>query len=704
MPDQRLRNRTTWLVQRDPEVAQIDYIMTDAPDIVDDLRWMNKLGWRVALVGMNKAGIGMFCSFLDSETLAKLPDVKDVHTTNCTFVDAGPVEDGESIMAKAAQGWQNAFKNKGETMPILHSLAVQFGQALVKENGNIKLCLAWVNNNLFARHYAETLLGRRIKHTLEKAKCDALVAAAGALDVDVASLLHSNVELQCIPVELKSKGSNDVQLRGSGSNKVYVDFGSKVWLNNKGVKAAAEAKKAVWVIADAFPTTSGGIYYLVAVVGWKTLVDLVETGKLYNAGREIPKVQPNPDYLRYGKKRYDKPSGKMVNVPQFVSTEPRIQCGATNVVYKRDAIGRYQEAPAVDTSKLFFDDIKECCRNDDVKGAILVEGGAADSVIEAIRTVKDVDNIETITIKDANLDTHVESWVRSVLLAEGMLGDLVIGKNSFTEFKWHNEYKCDDEALGMTVSTLTLTERNQLTFIFNSQTQHASVELEQKDERQPLPYHISACLVTCRAFTQADLNRLGIRLPQVRVNQLGGFPITAGYVLPTDVASYSGGIAELASKVYVDLDDFEAKLLGRRLPPKRDRSGLKKLLNDSFFCRKIDFQRLALDRGRTYVSWRDGTCGKVPGIPDVEPAKFDRNKRQTTFQDEQPTMTDPGEFDGLDFDNGWGAARVRRLAVASEVDEDSSEVEWKLEDESDYLERVQQLLERDAEEEDEDSD
>ena len=67
-------------------------------------------------------------------------------------------------------------------------------------------------------------------------------------------------------------------------------------------------------------------------------------------------------------------------------------------------------------------------------------------------------------------------------------------------------------------------------------------------------------------------------------------------------------------------------------------------------------------------------------------------------------MTDPGEFDGLYFDNGWGAARVRRLAVASEVDEDSSEVEWKLEDESDYLERVQQLLERDAEEEDEDSD
>ena len=79
--------------------------MTDAPDIVDDVRWMHKLGWRVALVGLNKAAIGMFCSFLDSETLAKLPDVKNVMTTNCTFVNAGTVPDGEAIMAKAAEGW-----------------------------------------------------------------------------------------------------------------------------------------------------------------------------------------------------------------------------------------------------------------------------------------------------------------------------------------------------------------------------------------------------------------------------------------------------------------------------------------------------------------------------------------------------------------------------------------------------------------------
>ena len=91
----------------------------------------------------------------------------------------------------------------------------------------------------------------------------------------------------------------------------------------------------------------------------------------------------------------------------------------------------------------------------------------------------------------------------------------------------------------------------------------------------------------------------------------------------------------------------------------------------------------------------------MPGVPDVEPAKFDKRKRRTTFQDEQPTMTEPGQFDSLLFDHKWGLRRVRRLAVASEVD--SNEVEWKLEDESDYLERVQQL-ERDAEEEDEDSD
>jgi hypothetical protein len=64
-------------------------------------------------------------------------------------------------------------------------------------------------------------------------------------------------------------------------------------------------------------------------------------------------------------------------------------------------------------------------------------------------------------------------------------------------------------------------------------------------------------------------------------------------------------------------------------------------------------------------------------------------------------MSEPGQLDSLLFDHKWGLRRVRRLAVASEVD--SNEVEWKLEDESDYLERVQQL-ERDAEEEDEEED
>ena len=68
-------------------------------------------------------------------------------------------------------------------------------QAKVNFCNYIKLCLAWVNTNLFARHYAETLLGRRVKMTLEKAKCDALVAAAGALNVDVASLLHTTSSL-----------------------------------------------------------------------------------------------------------------------------------------------------------------------------------------------------------------------------------------------------------------------------------------------------------------------------------------------------------------------------------------------------------------------------------------------------------------------------------------------------------------------------
>ena len=111
-------------------------------------------------------------------------------------------------------------------------------------------------------------------------------------------------------------------------------------------------------------------------------------------------------------------------------------------------------------------------------------------------------------------------------------------------------------------------EDNRLSFHFDSQLQHASVELGKEDKRQPVPYHVSACLVALRAFTEAELARLGIVLPQARVNELGGFPITAGYVLPTDVGSYPGGIEDLVVSVMIDLDDFEAKLLNRNVPRK----------------------------------------------------------------------------------------------------------------------------------------
>ena len=107
-----------------------------------------------------------------------------------------------------------------------------------------------------------------------------------------------------------------------------------------------------------------------------------------------------------------------------------------------------------------------------------------------------------------------------------------------------------------------------------------------------------------------------------------------------------------------DAPDIRAKLLNKPLSRKRDRSSIKGLLNECF-CFASDFQARVLACGRTYIKWRDGTCGKVPGVPDVEPAKFRKKYPQTTFQDGKPTMTDPGQFDGLDFDNGWGAARVR---------------------------------------------
>ena len=102
----------------------------------------------------------------------------------------------------------------------------------------------------------------------------------------------------------------------------------------------------------------------------------------------------------------------------------------------------------------------------------------------------------------------MDAWVKSVFLAQALLGDILVCRDRFTDYKDHTGYKVDDQIVEATVATLSLDEeRGQLSFAFRSELQKETQE--QDGEYQPLAYYVSACLFACRAFTEAELKRLG---------------------------------------------------------------------------------------------------------------------------------------------------------------------------------------------------
>ena len=193
----------------------------------------------------------------------------------------------------------------------------------------------------------------------------------------------------------------------------------------------------------------------------------------------------------------------------------------------------------------------------------------------------------------------MDIWVKSLFLAQDLLGDILKLGDRFTDYKKHTAFEVDDQIVEATVATLQLREdRNRLQFKFDSELQRETQE--QEGERQPLAFYASACLIACRAFTEPELKRLDIELSPDRLAQLGGYPIDVAYLLPTDPGSYDDGMGLLQTGVYPNLDDFRAMLKNGRFK-RKERSAIDELLKDSF-CFKTEFQERAKALGRTCIA------------------------------------------------------------------------------------------------------
>jgi hypothetical protein len=355
-----LEHRLCWLIQQSGEDDdQVEFFTTIAQDIVNTLSWFAWYDWRIMLVGMHKAGCGMWLSFVDLPTLRLLPDVTDAMAISAPWhrVMTGPnqfvVSGGQAIMNLAAQGWRKALRNEAGTIPTLHSLASLYAQALEPKNSNIKLLLNWTNQMAFGRHYAETRLEGNMAMFLEKGVCDMGIAAKGNTRA-IVGLKYDDDELDILEVENKSCNSNEVKLRGPKGNQKYVSNGPRVWVHGP-IVDACDKKKYPWLIADAQPASDRSIYYDVMVIGSKTLKHQVKTRKIRTGGEKIPVVQPNPNWKEGHHNRYKVPGNpKLLVRKRFESSEPVLKCAKTKQVFRLNARGAYRRAREVDTSFFYL--------------------------------------------------------------------------------------------------------------------------------------------------------------------------------------------------------------------------------------------------------------------------------------------------------------------------------------------------------------
>ena len=128
-----------------------------------------------------------------------------------------------------------------------------------------------------------------------------------------------------------------------------------------------------------------------------------------------------------------------------------------------------------------------------MKGAVFIPGGDAKAVIDAVRAVAKVDKVKPTTLRKANLRCSIEkmkTWVKSVFLAQDLLGDILKLGDRFTDYKKHTAFEVDDQIVEATVATLQLRERGKY---YNSRLIRSFRRIlkSKEAERQPLAYYAS---------------------------------------------------------------------------------------------------------------------------------------------------------------------------------------------------------------------
>ena len=356
------------LLAREP--GKVHLMIGNAGRIVLCFREWSQKGWRYCPLGSYSQGNGWWVRYANADTELDLTEWHDVHGI---WTDAGEVPHGEAVMEQAAKVWAQHYKNKEGTTASQHFLADVFAQATVKENGDIQLGLKWVMD-YFRRIFAvESVFGDQFMLCNEKVHATGAFLRSGA---PVTGLLLGDDEEVLEGCRVFIGDSNYIQQ----NNGVDYIHGSRIGLTT-GFYEYFQKKKHILVIIELSRTFTGAIHFDMIACEARTLLHLLDSGKLWNYGEDPKDVTQDPRWhqnINSGKK-----PGDDGYIKRYDSTDKVIRVNGK--IMKLDSDGKYQgKLNPKTTQQLFVDDFIACAKTKSFPGCVLVEGAKPETAMAAL--------------------------------------------------------------------------------------------------------------------------------------------------------------------------------------------------------------------------------------------------------------------------------------------------------------------------------
>ena len=359
------------LLAREP--GKVHLMIGNAGRIVMCFREWSQKGWRYCPLGFYSQGNGYWVRYANADTDLDLTEWHDVHGI---WTDAGEVPNGEAVMEEAAKVWAKHYKNEEGTTASQHFLADVFAQATVKENGDIQLGLKWVMDYVRRIFAMEIVFGDQLILCNEKVHATGAFLRSGA---PVAELLLGDDTEVVEGCRVFIGDKNQINQQGG----VDVSFGSVIDIGC-GFYKYFEAKGHIMVIIELSRTFTGKIYFDMVACDAPTLLHLLDSGMLWNHGKDVKDGTLNPLYHKGC--NAGKEPGDEDYINRYASTDKVIR-GNGKLLF-RDVLGNYHARPNPKTTvHLYVNDFIACAKTERFPGCVLVEDAKPETAMAALLSV-----------------------------------------------------------------------------------------------------------------------------------------------------------------------------------------------------------------------------------------------------------------------------------------------------------------------------